>query len=62
VIARRGNDVQMDVATAIVVALVVLVPAVLVGVLFVWAAVKDGQEDTALQKRLGIRRRTRLGR
>ena len=30
--------------------------------LFVWAAVKDGEEDKALQKRLGIRRRTRLGR
>jgi hypothetical protein len=52
----------VDIATAIVVALVVLVPAVLVGVLFVWAAVKDGQEDRALQRRLGIRRRTRLGR
>jgi hypothetical protein len=26
------------------------------------AAVKDGQEDKALQKRLQIRRRTRLGR
>lgn len=30
--------------------------------LFVWAAVKDGEEDKALQKRLRIRRRTRLGR
>jgi hypothetical protein len=30
--------------------------------LFVWAAIKDGQEDKALQKRLRIRRRTRLGR
>jgi hypothetical protein len=28
----------------------------------VWAAIKDGQEDKALQKRLRIRRRTRLGR
>ncbi len=35
----------------------------LVGVvwLFVWAAKKDGEEDRAVQKRLGIRRRTRLG-
>ena len=31
-------------------------------VLFVWGAVKDGQEDRAVQKRLGIRRKTRLGR
>jgi hypothetical protein len=38
------------------------VPLVLVGVLFVWAAIRDGEEDRALQRRLGIRRRTRLGR
>ena len=30
--------------------------------LLVWAARKDGEEDRALQARLGIRRRTRLGR
>jgi hypothetical protein len=30
--------------------------------LFVWAARKDGEEDRALQARLGSRRRTRLGR
>jgi nitrogen fixation-related uncharacterized protein len=29
---------------------------------FVWAAKKDGEEDEATQRRLGIRRRTRLGR
>jgi hypothetical protein len=29
---------------------------------FVWAAKKDGEEDRAWQRRLGIRRRTRLGR
>jgi hypothetical protein len=29
---------------------------------FVWAARKDGEEDRALQARLGIKRRTRLGR
>jgi hypothetical protein len=33
---------------------------VVVGVLFAWAARKDGEEDRALQKKLGIRRRTRL--
>ena len=52
----------METALVIVVVLLVLVPAVLVIGLFVWAAVKDGQEDKALQARLGIRRRTRLGR
>ena len=36
--------------------------AVLMFALFVWAARKDGEEDRALQQRLGIRRRTRLGR
>jgi hypothetical protein len=30
--------------------------------LFIWAARKDGEEDRAVQRRLGIRRRTRLGR
>jgi hypothetical protein len=54
---------RMDTAAAIVlVLLVVVLPAVVVGGLFVWAAFKDGQEDRALQARLGIRRRTRLGR
>jgi nitrogen fixation-related uncharacterized protein len=53
----------MDTAASIVlILLVVVVPAVIVGGLFVWAAFKDGQEDRALQARLGIRRRTRLGR
>ena len=52
----------MDIALVIVLVLLVLVPAVLVIGLFVWAAVRDGQEDKALQARLGIRRRTRLGR
>jgi len=40
----------------------VLLIVVLLGGIFVWAARKDGEEDKALQKRLGIRRRTRLGR
>jgi hypothetical protein len=52
----------MDVAAAIVVAFVVVLTAALVIGLFIWAAIKDGREDKALQARLGIRRRTRLGR
>ena len=53
----------MDIAAAIVfVLLLVLLPAVIVGGMFVWAALRDGEEDRALQARLGIRRRTRLGR
>jgi hypothetical protein len=49
-------------AAEIVVLVNVLVPLVLVGGVFVWAARKDGEEDRAVQARLGIRRRTRLGR
>jgi hypothetical protein len=60
--APAGTFARMDTAAAIVLGLMVLLPAVLVGGLFVWAARKDGQEDKALQARLGIRRRTRLGR
>jgi hypothetical protein len=52
----------MHTALVIVLVVLVLLPAVLVIGLFVWAAIKDGQEDKALQARLGIRRRTRLGR
>ena len=52
----------MDVAAVVVLVLLVLFPVALVGCLFVWAALKDGQEDRALQARLGMRRRTRLGR
>ena len=46
----------------IVLAIVAVATLLLVLGLFVWAAVKDGEEDRALQKRLRIRRRTRLGR
>jgi len=52
----------MEIVVAIVLTLLVLLPAIVVGALFVWAAVKDGQKDRAVQARLGIRRRTRLGR
>jgi hypothetical protein len=52
----------MTVAAAILVAvLTFLTAAVVIGV-FLWAAIKDGEEDKAVQARLGIRRRTRLGR
>ena len=52
----------MDVRFVIALLVVTVVPAAVVGALFVWAARKDGQEDKAVQARLGIRRRTRLGR
>jgi hypothetical protein len=59
---RVRKSSGMDFTLSVVLVLLVLLPAVLVGGLFVWAALKDGQEDRALQARLGIRRRTRLGR
>ena len=46
----------------IVLGVVVGVTVILVLAMFVWAAIKDGREDEAVQRRLGIRRRTRLGR
>ena len=52
----------MDTALGILLLAVTLAGLVLVGIAFVWAARKDGEDDRALQKRLGIRRRTRLGR
>jgi hypothetical protein len=60
--ARVSHHVGVDIAAAIILILLVLVPAVVVIALFVWAARKDGQADRAVQARLGIRRRTRLGR
>ena len=39
-----------------------LVSVIVVFAAFVWAARKDGEEDRALQRRLGIKRRTRMGR
>jgi len=52
----------VDVAAAIVAGVFVLAGAIFVGWVFVWAAKKDGEEDAAVQRRLGIRRKTRLGR
>jgi hypothetical protein len=57
-----SNVVYMDTPAGILIVVVTLVSLVVVGVLFVWAARKDGEEDRALQKRLGIRRGARLGR
>ena len=52
----------MHTGEEIVLAIVAGATILLVLGLFVWAAVKDVEEDKALQKRLRIRRRTRLGR
>lgn len=52
----------METTLGILVLAVSLAAVVVAGRAFVWAARKDGEEDRALQRRLGIRRRTRLGR
>jgi hypothetical protein len=51
----------MQLAAEILLALVMLVSIVVVLAVFVWGAKKDGEEDKAVQRRLGIRRKTRLG-
>jgi nitrogen fixation-related uncharacterized protein len=47
---------------AVVIVVMSVFTAAVVAWAFIWAAKKDGEEDRAVQKRLGIRRRTRLGR
>jgi hypothetical protein len=49
-------------AEAIVIAVLFVIPLVIVAIVFVWGARKDGEADREVQRRLGIRRRTRLGR
>jgi len=46
----------------VLVSVLALLSAGIVFAMFIWAAKKDGEEDRALQQRLGIRRKTRLGR
>ena len=61
-VGRIGKKRPVDTALGIVLLLVSLASVTAVAVAFVWAARKDGEADRALQRRLGIRRRTRLGR
>ena len=52
----------MTIAIGVVLSLIALLSAAAVIGMAVWAAKKDGEDDRELQRRLGIRRRTRLGR
>jgi heme/copper-type cytochrome/quinol oxidase subunit 2 len=52
----------VDLVAGVLVVVFVFLTVVVVLALFVWAAVKDGREDKALQARFGLRRRRRLGR
>jgi len=56
-----GHDGSVIFA-AVVIGVVALLSGSAMIALFVWGAIKDGEDDDALQRRLGIRRRTRLGR
>jgi hypothetical protein len=58
----RATLSRMTSAAGIIALAVVLVPLAIVGAVFVWAARKDGAAEKAVQARLGIRRKTRLGR
>ena len=51
----------MTVVVGILLSVIALVSAAVVIGAFVWAARKDGEKDRDTQRRLGIRRRTRLG-
>jgi nitrogen fixation-related uncharacterized protein len=52
----------MSIAVQIILVASGVLTAIVVIGFFLWAAFKDGQEDRATQSRLGIRRKTRLGR
>lgn len=52
----------MDTLAYVLLVVLLAVPLLIVGTLFIWAARKDGAEDRALQRKLGWRRTTRLGR
>lgn len=52
----------MTALEVIVIIVLFAVPLLIVAASFVWAAIRDGREDRAVQARLGIRRKTRLGR
>jgi heme/copper-type cytochrome/quinol oxidase subunit 2 len=50
----------MSTAVLVIASVSTVVTVAFVLALFVWAARKDGEYDRSVQKRLGIRRRTRL--
>jgi hypothetical protein len=50
----------MSTAVLVIASISAVLTAVVVFGVLVWAARKDGEYDRAVQRRLGIRRRTRL--
>lgn len=59
---ESGYLTLVETAAGIAVLAVVIGSLLIVAVVFVWAAIQDGRKDRSVQDRLGIRRRTRLGR
>ena len=61
-VVLRGPESLRAVGTVVVVIASVVsgLTAVAVFALLVWAALKDGEFDRSVQRRLGIRRKTRL--
>ena len=57
-----GQPRHMTTAVGILLLVISLVSVIVVFAAFVWAARKDGEKDRELQRRLGITRRTRMGR
>jgi hypothetical protein len=51
----------MTIVVGILLSVIAFVSAAVVIAGFVWAARKDGEEDQAVQRRTGIRRKTRIG-
>jgi hypothetical protein len=51
----------MTVFVGVLLSVIAFVSAAVVIGAFVWAARKDGEEDLEHQRRLGIRRKTRIG-
>lgn len=50
----------MSTAALVIASIGAVVSVVVILTMFVWAARKDGEYDRSVQRRLGIRRRTRL--
>jgi hypothetical protein len=61
-LVQNSTIAAMSTFLGIVITAVSIFTFAVVAWLFIWAAKKDGEEDRAIQERLGIRRRTRLGR
>ena len=51
----------MTILLGVVLSLIAIGSAVVVFWLAIWAAKKDGEHDRAVQKRTGVRRKTRIG-